>query len=76
MSEGPIAQERRGHTVPRISIPDSKRVCSRKPATSESECGRRRAVFGDAQAPANCPDCIAALRADAAAPQSDSLKES
>lgn len=68
MSAGPIAQDRRGHTVPFSSTPDSSRVCASTEQKGRGYCGRKASgakVTAD-WAAVECKDCEAARRADLA----------
>lgn len=69
MSEGPIKRERLATTFPAVSIPDSQRICARRPGVQlVSECGRRgSAIAATPLQVVTCPECLAAIRADAEA---------
>lgn len=65
MSEGPIKREREATTVPRIAYSNAARLCARKGvALMGSACGRRKSTIALTPEAVNCPDCLAAIRAD------------
>lgn len=67
MSAGPIAAERAGHAVARVSTMEKERVCKKSLLASKAYCGRKVKVAVDSWAKVTCADCHAARRADAAA---------
>lgn len=71
MSEGPIKREREATTVPRVSIPNTQRICLSTPLGQRNLrawCGRKGTQHATEIAGATCPECLAALRADAPLP--------
>lgn len=65
MSAGPIQQARDGSTVPRVSTPDTSRVCAVVPKSHAGYCGRTSAKTRTADwDEVTCADCRAAGRAD------------
>ncbi|MBD8218227.1 hypothetical protein IFU40_06215 [Microbacterium sp. CFBP 13617] len=69
MSAGPIAQDRRAHTVAFSSTADNARVCVRVKDTGRGYCGRKTtpAKSTSEWGAVSCSDCEAARRADLAA---------